>query len=63
MLALISFVLVQYFFSIFMFFNFKKDTLGYCNTLASCFGFVFVTTYKAVGGFVGYLFIKNGSQI
>jgi hypothetical protein len=22
-----------------------------------------VTTYKAVGGFVGYLFIKNGSQI
>ena len=62
-LALFSFVLLQYFFSIFMFFNFKKQTLGYCNTLGACFGFVFVTTYKAVGGFVGYLFVKNGNQI
>lgn len=62
-LALVSFVLLQYFFSIFMFFNFKNQTLGFCKTLGSCFGFVFVTTYKAVGGFVGYLFVKNGSQI
>lgn len=62
-LALVSFVLVQYFFSIFMYFNFKKQTLGYCNTLGQCFGFVFVTTYKAIGGFVGYLFVKNGSVI
>lgn len=62
-LALVSFVLLQYFFSIFMFFNFKNLTLGFCKTLGSCFGFVFVTTYKAVGGFVGYLFVKNGSQI
>jgi hypothetical protein len=46
-----------------MFFNFKKQTLGYCSTLGNCFGFVFVTTYKAVGGFVGYLFVKNGSEI
>lgn len=63
LLALISFVLLQYFFSIFMFFNFKQQTLTYCPTLGACFGFVFVTTYKAVGGFVGYLFEKGGSQI
>lgn len=56
LLAIVSFVLVQYFFSIFMYFNFQSQTLGYCNTLGSCFGFVFVTTYKTVGGFVGYLF-------
>lgn len=62
-LAIVSFVLVQYFFSIFMFFNFKQETLGLCTTLGSCFGFVFITTYKTVGGFVGYLFLKNGSQI
>lgn len=62
-LAIASFVLVQYFFSIFMFFNFKNQTYGLCNTLGECFGFVFVTTYKAVGGFVGYLFMKGESQI
>ena len=62
-LAIFSFILVQYFFSIFMFFNFRSRTYGYCNTLGSCFGFVFVTTYKAVGGFVGYLFLLGKGQI
>ena len=62
-LAIVSFVLLQYFFSIFMFFNFKRYTYGLCATLGECFGFVFVTTYKAVGGFVGYLFAKGGNQV
>ena len=62
-LAIVSFILVQYFFSIFMFFNFKRRTFGYCDTLGSWFGFVFVTTYKAVGGFVGFLFLRGGAQI
>jgi hypothetical protein len=47
-----------------MFFNFKDYTYGRCATLGSCFGFVFVTTYKAVSGFVGYLFeiqLKDGT--
>lgn len=46
-----------------MFFNFKGQTYGLCDTLGSCFGFIFVTTYKTVGGFVGYLFIKSGDAI
>jgi len=46
-----------------MFFNFKNQTYGLCDTLGECFGFVFVTTYKTVGGFVGYLFIKSGDAI
>lgn len=62
-LAIVSFILVQYFFSIFMFFNFKKQTYGYCSTLGKCFGFVFVTTYKAVGGFVGFLFLRSGAKV
>ena len=62
-LAIVSFVLVQYFFSIFMFFNFKSRTFGNCDTLGACFGFVFVTTYKAVGGFVGYLFLLGKGEI
>ena len=62
-LAIVSFVLVQYFFSIFMFFNFKPETAPYCDTLGSCFGFVFVTTYKSVGGVVGYLFQRQGELV
>ena len=60
-LAIISFILVQYFFSIIMFFSFQSQTYKYCDTLSSCFGFVFVTTYKEVGGFVGFLFDLNSS--
>lgn len=46
-----------------MFFTFKQQTDPYCNTLGSCFGFIFVTTYKSVGGFVGYLFQESNDKI
>ena len=39
-----------------MFFSFRNQTFNYCTKLSQCFGFIFITTYKAVNGFVGFLF-------
>lgn len=35
---------------------------GYCDTLGHCFTFVFATSYRAINGFVGYLFNENYVQ-
>lgn len=56
LLAVIAFVIIQYFFSIFLYFFFRKDTHGYCETLGNCFNFVLTATFRAINGFVGYLF-------
>jgi len=39
-----------------MYFLFRGKALGKCESLSECFGFIYFTTFKAVHGFVGYIF-------
>ena len=49
-------MLVEYYFSIVLYYNFSDRTYGICKDLQSCFSFVFYVTYKVVGGFPGFIF-------
>ena len=55
-LALVAFILIEYYFSILLYFSFQGQTYGYCTNLQDCFSFVYFVTYKVVGGFPGFLF-------
>jgi hypothetical protein len=56
---MIAFVILQYFFSILIYFLFKSEASPYCDHLGECFTFIFLTTFKSIHGFVGYLFQQS----
>jgi hypothetical protein len=45
-----------------MYFVFKSEASPYCDHLGECFSFIFLTTFKSIHGFVGFLFQQNLSQ-
>ena len=53
---MIALIILQYFFSILLYFFFSQNVNGYCDTLGDCFTFVLFASFRAVNGFVGYLF-------
>jgi hypothetical protein len=55
----VGFIIIQYFFSIFLYFFFRDYTHGYCFSLGDCFNFVLASTFRSINGFVGYLFQLN----
>lgn len=62
LLVAIAFIVLQYFFSILLYFFFNGDVNGHCDTLGHCFSFVFSTSFRAINGFVGYLFQEDNTQ-
>jgi len=61
-LTVVTFIIIEYFFSILLYFFFQGDVNNYCDTLGKCFSFVFSTTFLAINGFVGYLFQLHEQQ-
>jgi hypothetical protein len=56
LLTVVAFVIIEYFFSILLYFFFRDQVAGNCEKLGHCFAFVFSTTFLTINGFVGYLF-------
>ena len=53
---------MQYFFSILLYFFFRGNVNGHCDTLGHCFEFLFAASFRAINGFVGYLFQEDFNQ-